>query len=676
MYQLFENESVIEIYSDGFEAGCVGRALEDLKSDIYKVSGKETEIKRYLPQDQGACMVVGTLTNERFAAFLQIRGIDVSSIKGEWEHYMILTYGEEQPCLIICGSDKRGTMWGIYEFCERFLGVDPLYLWTDQEPVRREHLSIPNTAVTDGPKTYRFRGWFINDEDLLTGWSAQMAAERAGSFHENYPPVLEQILETALRLKQNLIIPCSHIDIDDPAQENIVRLVTERGLYISQHHQEPVGVLQTTIDRHLKEKGIEPVPGYVECPELYEAEWRHSIQKWAKYEGVIWQLGLRGRGDRPLWYQNAGIPNSMEARGQIISSAIAAQAAIINEVYGGKPFISSSTLWMEGMGLYKGGNLSFPEDTMVIFADFGPNQMWGEGYDTANREETWEYGVYYHVAFWGCGPHMVQGNPPEKIYYNYRKAAEKGDTCYSILNVSNIREFVQGIEYTARITWDMERFRVDKFLTDWCGREYGHESAKRMADIYKQYFESFYEINHENIEKEMLLMDGMTRRVALKLIGLIEGAEFTAEDIQNKKLFDFSSGAEFITCYKTASEEGIRKWKKFYHEAYRALSGIKKDRQPFFISHVIVQAELILGLYSWVFHLATAAEIHLSGTEGTKQELFGDQIREAMFALEKAVIDRRKAQQGKWQGWYEGDELMNLEEDIEITGRLCGEKVK
>ena len=32
--------------------------------------------------------------------------------------------------LIICGSDRRGAMWGIYDFCEQFLQVDPLYLWT------------------------------------------------------------------------------------------------------------------------------------------------------------------------------------------------------------------------------------------------------------------------------------------------------------------------------------------------------------------------------------------------------------------------------------------------------------------------------------------------------------------------------------------------------------------
>lgn len=667
MFKLFGDTQVTEIYCDSFEAGCIGRALEDLEKDIYKISGRKVNVKRYLPDGNTSCMIIGTVTNERFAHFLQKKGIDVSEIEGKWEHYILQTIDSENPCFLICGSDKRGAMWGIYEFCEKFLQVDPLYLWTDHEPEKRNQIILGKTAITGGPKTYRFRGWFINDEDLLTGWSRKAVPEKGYSFYQDYPPVLEQILETALRLKQNLIIPCSHLDLEDPAQENIVRMVTERGLYISQHHQEPVGVLQTTIDRYWEERGAGTPPSYVESPEKYEEVWAHYIHKWAQYEDVIWQLGLRGRGDRPLWYQNGGIPDSMEARGRIISSAISAQAEIVKKEYQGRKFLSSSTLWMEGMKLYKEGNLTFPEDTIVVFADFGPDQMWGEGYYTAERQENRECGVYYHAGFWGCGPHMVQGNSPDKIYFNYKDAVEKGDRCYSILNVANIREFVQSIRCVAEITWDIGSFSVEEFLSRWCRKEFKLCHTDKAAAVYKNYFRSFHEIDRTLIEGQMLFMDGMSRRVALKMIQIINGSEFKPEDIQNKKLFDFSSGEDFIAYYKAAAGEGIKRWKRLYGEAFDVLNTIEKERQPFFIDNLIVQVEIMFGLYSWVYYLALAAEARLEGKDTC---IFDNWIQEAVFALEKTVIDRRKAQHGKWQHWYDGDQLMDLERNIEITASL------
>ena len=176
--------------------------------------------------------------------------------------------------------------------------------------------------------------------------------------------------------------------------------------------------------------------------------------------------------------------------------------------------------------------------------------MWGEGYDTSKRVETGEYGVYDHVGFWGCGPHTVQGNPPEKIYCNYKKAVEKGDTCYSILNVSNIREFVYEIECVARITWEIEEFDTEKFRSDWCRRGFGPDSVSQASALYHDYFNCFYEMDRTDIEKQMLFMDGMARRVALKLLQLIEGEEFRTEDIQNKRLFDFPDSREFIDYYE------------------------------------------------------------------------------------------------------------------------------
>lgn len=670
MFKLFGESQITNIYCDVFETQCVVKALEDLKKDIFKISNINANIEKYFPLFDTSYMIVGSLTNERFAKFLQKNNIDVSEIKNRDEHYTIRTFGSENENLLICGSDKRGTMWGIYEFSAKFLGIDPLYFWTDNQPKKREELIISPITIMDGPKTYKFRGWFINDEDLLTGWINRFTPEKGNYFYGNYPTVLEKILETALRLKQNMIIPCSHLDVDDPVQENIIRIITERGLYISQHHQEPVGVKQGTIERYWREHGVDSSLNYYENPEKYEEVWNYYINKWAQYEDIIWQLGLRGSGDRPVWYNNSNIPDTMEARGNIISSAIAAQAEVLKKVYKGKKFISTSTLWMEGMGLSKEGHLHFPKDTIVVFADFGPNQMWGEGYYTVEREKGREHGVYYHVGFWGCGPHLVQGNSPEKIYYNYRDAVEKGDNCYSVLNVANIREHVLGIECVAEITWNIEGFNLEEFLTRWCQKEFGTYRGNKASLLYKKFYNSFYKMDNTIINGQMLFMDGMTRRVAFKLIKIINGIEFTQEDIQNTKLFDFVSKEEFINYYKDATFEGIRNWKLLYSKAFQVLDLLEEDKKQFFINNLIVQIEIILGLYSWVYYLSLAAEAHL---EGKESDVFSDLVREAAFSIEKAAIDRKKAEQGKWVDWYAGDKLVNLQNDIKATLSLIND---
>ena len=666
MYKLFDTDSATPICYDAFEADCVKRALADLKRDIYKVSGQKARVKQYIPAAPADVLIVGTLTNDRFAAYLKEHDIDVSEIENQWEHYIIRTIGSNPSCLVIAGSDKRGTMWGIYELAERFLGIDPLYLWTDHVPEKKKELFLSNISVTGGPQTYKFRGWFINDEDLIEGFSRQGTPPTGYRFHNDYAPMLEMLVETALRLKQNLLIPCSHLDLDNPAEEDIVRLITERGMYISMHHQEPVGVHQFTIDRYWKERGIDDV-NFVDDPEKYQAVWTHYIRKWAQYDDVIWQLGLRGRGDRPLWYNNSNIPDSEEARGKIISDAINMQLDIVKREYAGKPILSSSTLWMEGMGLYKENVLSFPKDTMVVFADFGPDQMWGEGYDTAPRTEDTEYGVYYHVGFWGCGPHLVQGNRPEKIYFNYKNAVAKGDSCYSILNVANFREFVYGIRCVAEITWDIDSFDVNDYRTRWCQKEFEVPDAAELAAIYRDYFECFHEMDNTLLPGQMVFMDGMSKRVALMLMEIIKGSELRQEDIQNKRLYNFANTDDFITYYKEATAAGSKKFKALYHRAVGALEQIPAARKQFFVNNMIVQIEIIMGLYNWVYQLTLAAG---NRRRGGTDDAFDCIIDEAVFALECISMDRRKAALGKWEHWYDGDSLINLGQDIQLTDCL------
>ena len=82
---------------------------------------------------------------------------------------------------------------------------------------------------------------------------------------------------------------------------------------------------------------------------------------------------------------------------------------------------------------------------------------------------------------------------------------------------------------------------------------------------------------------------------------------------------------------------------------------------------MIVQIEIILGLYTWVHSLCLAAEDRRGPADDSAYER---NIDEAVYALSKICVDRRKSLFGKWEHWYDGDSLINIPKDIEMTMEL------
>ena len=658
---LFDRERTANVWIDPAEKGCIFLAVGDFLNDVFSVSGRQGQM---IDHWEGAeyRVAVGTVQNPALRERLEEDRVDTSRLEGRWEHYLIAAAGST---LYLVGSDERGAMWAVYEFSRSYLGIDPMILFSDHRPKRLEKLEINGVSIISGPGDTRFRGWFINDEDLIMGYCRGGRPEKDYDFHKDYAPVLSMIVETALRLKQNLLIPASHIDMEDPYQAALVRLVTDRGLFISMHHQEPVGVNQQRLDGWFKKRGdtTENI-NYADHPDKFRQIWRHYIRKWAVYPNVIWQLGLRGRGDRPVWYQNSRIPDSTQARGALISSAIRDQWEIITEETGKKDFLCSSTLWMEGMPLYRSDALKFPPNTMVILSDFGPDQMFGKEYDETPRKQGTAYGVYYHVCFWGCGPHLVQGNRPEKIFHNYALARHMGDTAYSVLNVSNIREHLMGIYSVAETTWRSADITPEEAAKRWCETVFDLPDGSAAAEVYSSYFDAFSHLDDSGLPGRMLLMDGMCKRVAMMLMRIIGGEELQKIDIQNKRLFDFPDTDAFIAFYLESTRAGINRFEEVLRQAEGFLPQIPEDRRAFFRLNLILQIQTILGLYIWVNALCLAAGYRRKGAD---ESLVREAAERGLQALQSISSARKETVSEKWLHWWDGDTLIDVDGMIEKT---------
>jgi len=74
--------------------------------------------------------------------------------------------------LVVVGSDKRGTIYGIYDLSEQ-IGVSPWYWWADVPVRHKDALFVKPGKYRQGEPAVKYRGIFLNDEapDLTFGVS-------------------------------------------------------------------------------------------------------------------------------------------------------------------------------------------------------------------------------------------------------------------------------------------------------------------------------------------------------------------------------------------------------------------------------------------------------------------------------------------------------------------------
>ena len=270
----------------------------------------------------------------------------------------------------ITGSDRLGLVHGIYQFSERCLGVDPLWFWKNVLPERRDRVELAAETFESQPAKFRYRGWFINDEDLLTDFGTS-----AGPRPIDYPfyarvidpKMAERIYEALLRLGGNLIIPASFCDVMNPPEAELVRRAVARGLYVSQHHVEPMGVSHFSFEKFWRARGQTKAFRYATDPDAVRryGAWLNTLKHELAGNQVIWQLGMRGRGDLPIWIDDKAITPA--TGGAFISKAMADQWEIVRVVDRRAQPLATTTLFLEGADLMAAGELKLPPGIRSCF---------------------------------------------------------------------------------------------------------------------------------------------------------------------------------------------------------------------------------------------------------------------------------------------------------------------
>ena len=168
--------SSVTIVESTQEPGPIHRATDDLRHDFAKVFGQQPKLVSSLSDAGKITILIAQNQNAPAEA-----GCAAASGIEAFAFSLANSGGKHVVCLT--GTDMRGTIYAIYEFSQRVLGVDPMYLWTDKQPAKRASITLPADFARAYPSpVFKYRGFFTNDEDLLSGWIPPAKGEQTGNF--------------------------------------------------------------------------------------------------------------------------------------------------------------------------------------------------------------------------------------------------------------------------------------------------------------------------------------------------------------------------------------------------------------------------------------------------------------------------------------------------------------
>jgi hypothetical protein len=453
----------------------VVRAVDDLRSDIAAVTGAPPAVVADTVVRARTAVLIGTLGRSPLVDGLVRAGkLNAAGVAGRWETFVVQVVEHPLPgvdrALVIAGSDRRGTIYGIYDVSAQ-IGVSPWHWWADV-PVRRQpSLFVLPGRHTQGEPAVRYRGIFINDEaPALSGWAQ---ATFGGFDHRFY----EKVFELVLRLKGNYLWPAmwgSAFYADDPVN---ARLADEYGVVIGTSHHEPM----MRAHDEWRRSGGGPW-NYATNQARLRDFWREGVRRMGANESVV-TVGMRGDGDEPM---TQGIAISLLER------IVADQRDIIGRVTGRDPSTVPQVwaLYKEVQDYYDQG-MRVPDDVTLLFSD----DNWGNVRrlpSAADRARPGAAGIYYHFDYVG-GPRnykWINTTQVSRVWEQMHLAWEHGADRLWIVNVGDMKPMELPISFFLDYAWNPARLPAEgipAYVRAWSAQQLGSAQAEDVAEMLEAY---------------------------------------------------------------------------------------------------------------------------------------------------------------------------------------------
>lgn len=585
---LINGNDKVEIYMDANDCRGVSYAANALVRDISKVSGSQATIT----SNRKATILVGTIGHS--AAIDQLikqKRINGNLLKGKREKF-IITIVDNQ--LVIAGSDRRGTIYGIYELSQQ-MGVSPWYDWADV-PVEHHDSIFANKGIyTDGEPAVRYRGIFLNDEaPCLTSWVKNTYGTEYGD-HRFY----QRVFELVLRLRGNMMWPAMWgwaFYADDAENE---KTADEMGVVMSTSHHEPMARNHQEYARN--RKGWGPW-NYQKNKANLQKFFREGIERMKGTEQIV-TIGMRGDGDEAM---------SAEADTKLMTNIINDQRKIIAEVTGKKASETPQVwaLYKEVLDYYDKG-MKVPDDVTLLLCD----DNWGNVRRVPNAQERKHkggWGLYYHVDYVGAprNSKMLNCTPVQNPWEQLTLAYENGIDRLWILNVGDLKPMEYPISQFMDIAWNPHKYAVNQITDhtrDWCAQQFGESQADEAARL-------------------------------LNLICKYNGR--CTPEMLDKNTYSLENGEwqEVVNQYLKIEADALRQYNSLpaaYHDAYRQI--------------ILFPIEVMSNLHQMYF--AQAMNHALYKQNNPKANIWADEC-ERFFKRDSLICDEynHKMSGGKWNG--------------------------
>lgn len=472
---LIADHAAAPLFVDAADWAGVQRAVRDLQADVERVGAVKPVLNPAATKAIPFAVIVGTVGKSPLIDGIVKAGkLDVSGIAGRWEAYRIETVEKPMPgierALVIAGSDKRGTVYGVYEVSEQ-IGVSPWYWWADVPTVRRDAVYVRPVHIADAGPVVKYRGIFLNDEaPALANWSR----EKFGGINSK---MYAHVFELILRLRGNFLWPAmwnNAFNEDDPESP---RLADEYGIVMSTSHHEPMLRSQQEWARH----GSGHWDYSKNSKVLYDF-WSEGVRRNRNFESIT-TLAMRGDGDEPM---------SEEANVALLEKIVADQREILAKEV--NPDVTKIpqvwALYKEVQDYYERG-MRVPDDVTLLWCD----DNWGNIRrlpTAAERQRSGGAGVYYHFDYVG-GPRnykWLNTVPITKIWEQMNLAWQYEANRIWIVNVGDLKPMEFPIEYFLTLAWNPAKWpyeRIGEFSEQWAAREFGPAHAAEIAALVNGY---------------------------------------------------------------------------------------------------------------------------------------------------------------------------------------------
>jgi len=587
----------VEIYMDTNDCKGVSYAAHALLKDIKSVSGATATLTSdagFLKKNDTArpAILVGTIGHS--AAIDQLvkqKRINGNLLKGKREKFIITLIDGQ---LVIAGSDRRGTIYGIYELSQQ-MGVSPWYDWADVPIEHHDSIFVNKGIYTDGEPAVRYRGIFLNDEaPCLTSWVKNTYGTEYGD-HRFY----QRVFELVLRLRGNMMWPAMWgwaFYADDPENE---KTADEMGVVMSTSHHEPMARNHQEYARN--RKGWGPW-NYQKNKANLQKFFREGIERMKGTEQIV-TIGMRGDGDEAM---------SAEADTKLMTNIINDQRIIIADVTGKKASETPQVwaLYKEVLDYYDKG-MKVPDDVTLLLCD----DNWGNVRRVPNAKERKHkggWGLYYHVDYVGAprNSKMLNVTPVQNPWEQLTLAYENGIDRLWILNVGDLKPMEYPISQFMDMAWNPRKYDVNnitRHTRDWCAQQFGESQADEAARI-------------------------------LNLICKYNGR--CTPEMLNKNTYGLENGEwqEVVNQYLQLEADALRQYNSLpasYHDAYRQI--------------ILFPIELMSNLHQMYFAQAQNHALYKQGNP--KANIWADEC-ERLFKRDSLICDfyNHKMSGGKWNG--------------------------